>query len=735
MGRALQTVVADQGPRILSWNAMMTSALDDLAPQWPREVQMLGAAAKTGLAAQLTGRVERGATPVEAMNGAARWLAAATLYDVDTCRWLARVFAEALGFELAAAESDGGTQARTTEDPVGDAQPDQAALAGIAPEADAAGGVDGSLQPDDAQAAAWAGMTAAEARSRAADVGEITVIAPFVGAAHAASAAATAPQVDEAAALAAGDGDGPASPRPDGAEAAALAATAVEEAASPPAPASPPVPAEPLAATGIAPAPPAPPQPQPLPPPQLRKTTTPKKARRRRGRAPVVAVVVLVGGYFVVADIAGLPPLATSSTSSAVGPTITKINPSVGQAGGGTQVTITGTALSGASITVAGKSVSHTCTATSCSFTAPAGAGPEQVQVKTSKGSATATFDYPSVASSPPAWLAAAFPEINNDCTPFSPDTAVLSGLTTSFSCGDTLLGKTGSVIGFQYDNAVDYQAGVVHFNGLYHFDAITAGTCPPLGSSAGQGWWFNSSFPEIQDQSLQCFYTSGPTQTSPSGKTELFLFPTEDAFVMVWGPGLPWGALQDIWCQNCVGPQSNTGTVPANGQGGAIGPKTQLALPQLLPADVVPGADCKSWPVPKTISPAPGGSLSCTNADLGGNGTVIGYKWSNSADYQKGLAALNKSLGFNPTTASASCPPTGTANGEIDWANGARYPRSATQVLECLNAPNPTSGGTPGPLYVEAIPTQNALLEFSASLLSWAQLNTWYLSPADGLL
>lgn len=684
---------------------MLVSALDDVAQQWPREVQMLGAAAKAGLAAQLTGRVERGATPVEATEGAARWLAAATLYDADTCKWLAGQFGLALGFELPVpAVEPEASEASTGEarDASSSAPPDEAAMAGIAPEPAgaapaAAGSTGAALDEDDAKAAAWAGMSDLALRSNADEIGEITIVAPFVGTAAARGDARIATEAD--------------APAPSRQEPKAPRTTAQ----------APPVASQPAPAAAA--------------------------GRTSRGGGRKLAVVagilvILAGGYFVAVHFAGWPPLKKASSTSG-NPTIASLTPNAGPNVGGTQVTAQGSGLSNAVVTIGGKPVSATCSDTSCTFTVPAGSGSEQVRVQTAGGTATASYVYSSSPSPPPAWIASVFPDVSNNCTPYTADKSLVSGLTSSFTCGDTYLGSSGAVVGFQYDTAHDYESGLNHFNALFHFSPVTAGSCPPAGASGGQGWWYNSSFGEIQDQSVECLYTTGPSGTEAQGKTELFEFPSEDAMVMVWGPSLPWSALQDIWCQSCAGGPAATTTLAGSGNTGStktpsdgrIAAGTPLSVTQLLPSDVIPGADCRNWPPPHAIRTGITGSLECSNADLGGNGTVVAYKYGDSSSYTAGLAALNSAVGFNASSATGGCPPSGNVPGEIEWSNGDRYPRLASQVLECLMSANPVTGGTPGPLYIEAIPTQHAILEFSAPLLSWAELNNWYLSPADGLL
>ncbi|MEO8035997.1 MAG: IPT/TIG domain-containing protein, partial [Acidobacteriota bacterium] len=83
-------------------------------------------------------------------------------------------------------------------------------------------------------------------------------------------------------------------------------------------------------------------------------------------------------------------------TGAAAAPTITSINPSGGPAAGGQSVTITGTNLSGASVTIGGNAATVPgTTATTATFTTPAHAvGVVDVTVTASGGSATAVGGY-----------------------------------------------------------------------------------------------------------------------------------------------------------------------------------------------------------------------------------------------------------------------------------------------------------------------------------------------------
>ena len=79
-----------------------------------------------------------------------------------------------------------------------------------------------------------------------------------------------------------------------------------------------------------------------------------------------------------------------------VGPTITSLNPTSGPSSGGQSVTITGTNLSGATVTIGGNAATVTgTTATTATFTTPAhGMGAVNVIVTTGSGSVTLTGGY-----------------------------------------------------------------------------------------------------------------------------------------------------------------------------------------------------------------------------------------------------------------------------------------------------------------------------------------------------
>ncbi|MGW6704296.1 IPT/TIG domain-containing protein [Streptomyces sp. NPDC054956] len=76
-------------------------------------------------------------------------------------------------------------------------------------------------------------------------------------------------------------------------------------------------------------------------------------------------------------------------------PTVTAVSPNTGLAAGGTEVTVTGTNLTGAALTFGpgNPATGVTCTATSCTATSPAGTGTVDVQATTPGGTSTPTPD------------------------------------------------------------------------------------------------------------------------------------------------------------------------------------------------------------------------------------------------------------------------------------------------------------------------------------------------------
>jgi sugar lactone lactonase YvrE len=96
---------------------------------------------------------------------------------------------------------------------------------------------------------------------------------------------------------------------------------------------------------------------------------------------------------------------APSSSSPPPAPTVTGITPTAGPAAGGTGVTITGTNLSGGSVSFSSTAATGvSCGPSSCSATSPAGSGTVNVTVTTTGGtSATSTADQFTYQPAPPS--------------------------------------------------------------------------------------------------------------------------------------------------------------------------------------------------------------------------------------------------------------------------------------------------------------------------------------------
>jgi IPT/TIG domain/Dockerin type I domain len=142
------------------------------------------------------------------------------------------------------------------------------------------------------------------------------------------------------------------------------------------------------------------------------------------------------GAVDVVVTTAGGSATSTGGYTFVAAPTITNINPTSGTTAGGTALTITGTNLSGATVTIGGSSATVTgTTATTATFTTPAhAAGAVDVTVTTAGGSATSTNGYTYVAA----------PTITN----INPTSGTTAGGTALTITGTNLSGATVTIGG-----------------------------------------------------------------------------------------------------------------------------------------------------------------------------------------------------------------------------------------------------------------------------------------------
>jgi hypothetical protein len=119
--------------------------------------------------------------------------------------------------------------------------------------------------------------------------------------------------------------------------------------------------------------------------------------------------------------------------------------------------------------------------------------------------------------------------------------------------------------------------------------------------------------------------------------------------------------------------------------------------------------------------------SLACRTADVSIG--LSAYQFDRAADYQAGLAHLNRITGWNPSVAGHSCPPpAGSSIGHEAWHtlhNPAYQALRLGQFLECYTDPQ-VSGLF---LYVWTLPSQRVILVAgdSAAGASYTALQDWW--------
>ena len=119
---------------------------------------------------------------------------------------------------------------------------------------------------------------------------------------------------------------------------------------------------------------------------------------------------------------------------------------------------------------------------------------------------------------------------------------------------------------------------------------------------------------------------------------------------------------------------------------------------------------------------------LYCTHA-TDSHVVVWAYQFDNAADYQAGVPTLNKTLKFNPATASKGCPPpSGHSDGDTGWRSQPNYPSRTGQNLECY-----IGGGEP--VLVWTMPSQDVifLAEYKVKGAPMADLVNWWKTTSYG--
>jgi hypothetical protein len=158
--------------------------------------------------------------------------------------------------------------------------------------------------------------------------------------------------------------------------------------------------------------------------------------------------------------------------------------------------------------------------------------------------------------------------------------------------------------------------------------------------------------------------------------------------------------------------------------------PSVEALTTIMNPAGAAPVATACSTAPLQGLDPATLTSrLYCTHAAQP-NVVVWAYQFDSSSDYQAGVGELNKTLKFNPATASKSCPPpSGHSNGDTGWKSGSNYPDRTGQNIECYTA----GGGEP--VIVWTMPSQDVifLAEYKVKGTPMTNLIAWWKTTTYG--
>jgi hypothetical protein len=147
----------------------------------------------------------------------------------------------------------------------------------------------------------------------------------------------------------------------------------------------------------------------------------------------------------------------------------------------------------------------------------------------------------------------------------------------------------------------------------------------------------------------------------------------------------------------------------------------------QLMPADIPQSSDCQPFTPPVTGLVGMSAALECLDPSLSG-GTIFGLQFNSATSYATSVTAFNNWLGFDASTADATCPPTSAAEGTAAWYDDG-FPQLAGQIVECLTV------GTAHdiPDFSWFYPDQDAIFDAQgpahSTLLS---LSTWWTDHGD---
>ena len=105
--RALKMAIEDFGRSALSSSPVLSAALDDPLADFPRERELLVAAAGKDVVKLFESQVSAGTDPETAASLTASQLAERSGWDAESCQWAVAQFAAALGYKVSATPSKG----------------------------------------------------------------------------------------------------------------------------------------------------------------------------------------------------------------------------------------------------------------------------------------------------------------------------------------------------------------------------------------------------------------------------------------------------------------------------------------------------------------------------------------------------------------------------------------------------------------------------------------------------
>jgi hypothetical protein len=156
--------------------------------------------------------------------------------------------------------------------------------------------------------------------------------------------------------------------------------------------------------------------------------------------------------------------------------------------------------------------------------------------------------------------------------------------------------------------------------------------------------------------------------------------------------------------------------------QGPAPLPSGLKPLAQLLPNDVTYPAGCNDGST--KMAPYYPGLVSELSCDASDNThiAVYAFQFDNTGDYTNGFTTYNNANGFTAASATGTCPPTGSGQGDTSWNSKSNqdFASSAGQELECWQPSNQH------PTYLYTMQHFNTFI-VATDTLSWSDLDAWW--------